>query len=804
MQKNKTIAIAGNPNCGKTVIFNALTGNRQKVGNWAGVTVEQKSGYFNVGATRYEIVDLPGTYSLSVVANNSAIDECIACNYLVSSRPDVVINVLDASNLERQLYLTAQLLEMQIPVIIALNMMDIAKRRGNHINIQQLSRLLKCPIIPLTATRGMGIQELRQALSTTVLPHSTFPYSFDPLLQSALETLTEKLSTKTYSQQLDFCQGAVKTEQPECIQDLRGCEISGNTDKGSSAKSIVRSWLACRLLEDDALARQFVTAEEFAFAQSLIEILKTQCGEEIDLLIADARYAWIQSILKQSLITHTPGITFTARIDRIILNRWLGIPIFLLVMYTLFLFAINVGGAFQDFFDIGSTALFIHGSINLLTQLHLPFWLIALIANGLGKGINTTISFIPVIGAMFLFLSLLEDSGYMARAAFVVDKLMGAIGLPGKAFVPLIVGFGCNVPTVMATRTLASPRDRILTVMMAPFMSCGARLTVYTLFVAAFFPQGGALIIFALYSIGILTAIFTGLLLRSTTLKAETTPMILELPTYHWPHWRTIFRSTWQRLKLFLFKAGRFIIPICMLIGFFNTINTHGKLITGEANQHSLLSSIGKTITPVFAPIGIQSDNWPATVGLATGLLAKEVVVGTLNTLYSQVGQLNKQQDKQTNILNELKTAVLSVPKNIRDLSKTLTNPMALKAESPDVTQGVYGIMSHYFSGKLGAFSYLLFILLYFPCISTMAVMQREIGRGWAYFSMAWSTGIAYAVATLFYQTATFSQHPMATMVWYLIVATTLFATRLFLRFKTTTLTELPLPLSSSRGNCHD
>lgn len=767
MQKNKTIAIVGNPNCGKTVIFNALTGSRQKVGNWAGVTVEQKSGYFNADGTVFEIVDLPGTYSLSVIENNSAMDEWIACNYLLSNRPDIVINVVDASNLERQLYLTAQLLEMQIPVIIALNMMDVTKRRGIHINIQQLSHSLKCPIIPLTAIRGFGIKELRQAVVSTTLqasrsPHTALSYSFEPTLQSALQTLKEKLSTKI----------------------------------------VPTTWLACRLLEGDALARNYVTAKELDFTQSLIEILKTQSGEETDLLIADARYAWIQAQLKQSLITHTLGKTFTAHIDRIILNRWLGIPIFLLVMYALFLFAINVGGAFQDFFDIGSTALFIHGSINLLTQWHLPVWFIALIANGLGKGINTTLSFIPVIGAMFLFLSLLEDSGYMARAAFVVDKLMGVIGLPGKAFVPLIVGFGCNVPTVMATRTLASPRDRILTVMMAPFMSCGARLTVYTLFVAAFFPHNGALIIFSLYMIGILTAIFTGLLLRSTTLKAETTPMILELPTYHWPHWRTIFQTTWQRLKLFLFKAGRFIIPICMLIGFFNTISIHGKLISGEANQHSLLSSIGKTITPLFAPMGIQNNNWPATVGLATGLLAKEVVVGTLNTLYSQVGQLNEQKDRSS-VGNELKTAVLSIPKNLHDLGKTLINPMALKTEAPDVSKGVYGVMSHFFADKFSAFSYLLFILLYFPCISTMAVMQREIGSAWAYFSMVWSTGIAYAVATLFYQTSTFSQHRLTTLFWYLIVVAALYATHIFLTKKTSRI-ELPLPHSSHQGDCHD
>lgn len=806
MQKNKIIAIAGNPNCGKTVIFNTLTGSRQRVGNWAGVTVEQKSGYFNVGADTYEVVDLPGTYSLSVVANNSALDECIACNYLIAHRPDLVINVLDASNLERQLYLTAQLLEMQIPVIIALNMMDIAKRRRIDINIPQLSRSLKCPIIPLTAIRGIGINELRHAVSTHLTSPTVPHYTFEPLLQKALQTLTERLSSTTLTdwQQRDLNQDPLNLSNRNVNKTPADCELIDNAGKDSNAKRRVpKSWLACRLLEEDAIARNYATAEEFAFAQSLLHTLKTQLNEEIDLLIADARYTWIQSLLKQSIITDTPNTTFTSRLDRIILHRWLGIPIFLLVMYTLFLFAINVGGAFQDFFDIGSTALFIHGSIHLLTQWHLPVWLIALIANGLGKGINTTLSFIPVIGAMFLFLSLLEDSGYMARAAFVVDKLMGAIGLPGKAFVPLIVGFGCNVPTVMATRTLASARDRILTVMMAPFMSCGARLTVYTLFVSAFFPQGGALIIFALYGIGILTAIFTGLLLRSTTLKADPTPMILELPAYHWPHWRSIFRSTWQRLKLFLFKAGRFIIPICILIGCLNTISIHGKLISGEANQDSLLSSIGKTITPLFAPMGIQQNNWPATVGLATGLLAKEVVVGTLNTLYSQVGQLNEQTERSS-ISHELKTAVLSIPKNLHDLGKTLTNPMALKAGAPEVTKGVYGVMSHYFSGKFAAFSYLLFILLYFPCISTMAVMQREIGKAWAYFSMVWSTGVAYAVATLFYQTVTFQQHPLTTLFCYLIVTIGLFATRVFLNFKTNSPSEFRLPLSSSRGNCHD
>ncbi|MDQ8039688.1 MAG: Fe(2+) transporter permease subunit FeoB [Rickettsiella sp.] len=767
MQKNKTIVIAGNPNCGKTVIFNALTGSRQKIGNWSGVTVEKKSGYFTVENQHYEIVDLPGTYSLSVISDNSGIDECIACEYLLSSQPHAIINVVDASNLERQLYLTTQLLEMKLPVIIALNMMDIAKRRGINIDIQQLSQSLGCPIIPLTAVRGKGINELRHALLKQPQATSPLQYDLEPLLQKSWQKLSKKLNTKASAH-----------------------------------------WLALRLLEDDRLAKNYVSTEEQTYAKSLRDALCSQLGEETDLLIADARYRLIQTLLKQSIQTQTQSKTFTSSLDRFILNRWLGIPIFLLVMYALFLFAINVGGAFQDFFDKGSTAIFIHGTITLLNQFHLPAWLVALVANGFGKGINTTISFIPVIGAMFLFLSLLEDSGYMARAAFVVDRLMAAIGLPGKAFVPLIVGFGCNVPTIMATRTLSSPRDRILTTMMAPFMSCGARLTVYVLFVAAFFPQRGALIIFTLYIIGIITAILTAFLLGSTRLKAESTPMILELPAYHLPHWGTILLSTWQRLKLFLFKAGRFIIPVCMLIGFLNAVSIHGKLISGEANQSSLLSSIGKTVTPLFYPIGIQKDNWPATVGLASGLLAKEVVVGTLNTLYSQVGHLSQEEEK-SNIIGELKEAVLSVPNNLSELGKSVLNPMASKMETPEATPGVFGIMSTFFAGKIGAFAYLLFILLYFPCISTMAVMQREIGKGWAYFSMAWSTGIAYGVATLFYQAATFTHHPVQSSLWFSIIGIILFSTIWILRHKTKTSV---LPLASTNktktaacvsGSCH-
>jgi len=747
MKKNKLIAIAGNPNCGKTVIFNALTRSRQKIGNWSGVTVEKKSGYFTLGEQRYEIVDLPGTYSLSVVSDNCGMDEYTACHYLLSNQPDMIINVVDASNLQRQLYLTAQLLEMQISIIVAVNMMDVAQRRGIHINLEQLSQSLGCPVVPLTAIHGTGITQLRHTLQRTPRLPALIQYPFEPALQVAFQALS----------------------------------------KGLDTKKLPRFWLALRLLEADLSIKNYTTAAEQTHAKNLRDEISQQLHEEPDLLITDARYRWIQSLLKQSVSTHINRKTLSCRLDEFILHRWVGIPIFLFVMYALFFFAINVGGVFQDFFDLGSAAVFIHGTTMLLNALHLPAYLIALAANGVGKGMNTTLSFVPVIAAMFLFLSLLEDSGYMARAAFVIDRLMARIGLPGKAFVPLIVGFGCNVPTVMATRTLASPRDRILTIMMAPFMSCGARLTVYTLFVAAFFPREGALIVFALYAVGIVAAVLTVFLLGSTTLKAESTPMILELPIYHWPHWRSVLLNTWQRLRLFILKAGQFIIPVCVLIGFLNTVSIHGSLISEKAKQVSLLSRIGETVTPLLYPIGITRDNWPATVGLVSGLLAKEVVVGTLNTLYSQVGQLTQQVEKNhpLDLLAELKTAVLSIPSNLATLGKTLLNPMAGKLELSQTTPGVYGVMSRFFDGKIGAFAYLLFILLYFPCISTLAVMRREIGKSWAYFSVVWSTGIAYGAATLFYQTATFIQHPLESLLCFLTIGLMLLGTIGLLHYKT-------------------
>lgn len=727
-KKTFTIGLVGNPNSGKTTVFNALTGARQRVGNWPGVTVERKTGSFKYQDTTIEVVDLPGTYSLTIVNESSSIDERIACEYILNREADLIVNILDASNLERNLYLTLQLLEMQVPLLIAVNMMDVAEHRGMQILLDVLEKELGCTVIPLTAHKGKGIQELKKAVVNSAGMNSSSHVEMHTTEQitSAIKNISQKLPDK---------------KNPE--------------------------WLAIRLLEEDVFARNLVDAAILPFVTEQQNKIRAELNEDPDILLADTRYRYIQNLMQHAVNKNAePRITWTSRIDNIILNRVLGIPIFLLVMYFMFFFSINIGGAFQDLFDISSDTIFVQGGAYLFTQLHFPTWLTVLLANGVGKGINTTITFIPVIGAMFLFLAFLEDSGYMARAAFVVDRLMRALGLPGKSFVPMIVGFGCNVPAVMATRTLENKRDRILTVMMSPFMSCGARLAIYTVFVAAFFPTGGQNIVFMLYVIGIGMAVMTGLMLRKSVLKGDPAPLVMELPPYHIPNVKTVFLHAWQRLKGFVYRAGKLIIPICILIGALNALNLDGSINGGDGSANSLLSAFGRFVTPIFAPMGIQQDNWPATVGLVTGVLAKEVVIGTLNTIYSQVGHLASMQADAFSLWGGLHDAVASVATNLGRLGSSLSNPVLAKAPVHMLTQDVYGVMYQRFNGQINAIAYLLFVLLYFPCVSTTAAMLREVHRGWAIFSVFWTTGIAYCVAVGFYQAVTFMQHPMSSFYW--------------------------------------
>jgi ferrous iron transport protein B len=360
---------------------------------------------------------------------------------------------------------------------------------------------------------------------------------------------------------------------------------------------------------------------------------------------------------------------------------------------------------------------------------------------------------------------------------------MRALGLPGKSFVPMIIGFGCNVPAVMAARTLDNKRDRILTVMMSPFMSCGARLTIYAVFTAAFFPVGGQNILFCLYLIGITLALLTGLLLRKTLLQGDAAPLIMELPIYHVPRVKTLGLHAWQRLKNFVFRAGLLIMPICILLGLLGSLTISGSFNGGEGDAHSLLSVIGRSVTPIFAPMGIQQDNWPATVGLLTGVLAKEVVIGTLNSLYSQLGHLTAISGDAFNFWGGLQAAVMSIPLNLSQLGHAFSHPILAQASVHTVSQGVYGVMAKKFDGQAGAMAYLLFVLLYFPCVSTTAAMLREVNRGWTVFSVLWTTSVAYGTAVIFYQLSTWARHPVASLSWVMGIAVTFVLIVLVMQF---------------------
>ncbi|QMT58982.1 Fe(2+) transporter permease subunit FeoB [Legionella sp. PC997] len=709
------VLLVGNPNCGKTTLFNALTGDNQRIGNWPGVTVEKKTGSFLVAQQRIEVTDLPGIYSLIAHADGISQDEEIAAQSVVTIEADCIINVIDACHLERHLYLTTQILELGKPVLLALNMMDIAQQRGISIDPKALSQQLGCPVIPIQAHKKIGIAQLMQEV--TRLPQAATPLLF-PLatpIQQTLMTLENTLIHQGYSKSRAY-------------------------------------YYARRLAEGDKLLSDKTIAQDLT--------LLNEVDPNLDVLLADARYQKIHEIVT---VVQKKGSDasehFTAKLDKIMLHRFFALPIFFAMMYLMFLFAINVGGAFQDFFDISTDTIFVQGTSWLLHQIDAPNWVIALLANGVGKGINTTLTFIPVIAAMFFFLSLLETSGYMARAAFVVDKAMRKMGLPGKSFVPMIVGFGCNVPAIMAARTLDSERDRLLTVMMSPFMSCSARLAIYAVFVAAFFPSGGQNIVFSLYLIGILMAVLTGFLLRKTTLKGHASPLILELPAYHKPALKRLLKETLLRLRFFVVRAGKLIVPICVILGGLNAITIDGGINSGEASTQSLLSLMGQSITPLFAPMGIHQDNWPATVGLLTGMLAKEVVVGTLNSLYAQMGHVTEIAAAHFDFWDGIKTAFWTIPQNLAQLGSALVNPILASAADNPVSQSVYGIMAERFDGKIGAYAYLLFVLLYIPCVSTMAVIRQEANKKYMWISVIWSFVVAYGTAVSFYQIAKWMQN---------------------------------------------
>ena len=502
------------------------------------------------------------------------------------------------------------------------------------------------------------------------------------------------------------------------------------------------------------------------------EVPEEDLAPEEDIILK--RYYHSQQLVNGVIEISPDHHSMSEKIDKVLINRWLGIPFFLLMIYLMFSIAVNLGAVFIDFFDILFSAVLVDGTTYLLQQVNAYPVIITFVAQGIGGGITLVATFIPVIGFLYLCLSALEDSGYMSRAAFVIDRFMSGIGLPGNAFVPLIVGFGCNVPAVMATRSLGRDSDRLMTIAMAPFMSCGARLTVYALFAAAFFQQNGQNIVFALYLLGIALAIFTGWIFRKQLFTEEITPSFQEMPAYHVPIARNILLTTWFRLKSFIFRAGKTIVKVVIVLSVLNSLST--DLTFGhEDSEESVLSVIGKSITPAFAPLGVEADNWPATVGLFTGMFAKEAIVGTLDALYSESG--GQQDDGAApDILAAVGEALASIGSELAALGGTLSDPLGISigdvsdleavAEEQEIETSTLSNMASLFSGPFAAFCYLVFILLYAPCVAVLGAINKEAGWHWTLLVFAWSTSLAYITATVVYQIGTFAVNPLFSSIW--------------------------------------
>ena len=643
------IAIIGSPNWGKTTIFNRLTGARQRTGNWPGVTVERKDGRLLLPSEQeVRVVDLPGIYSLH--DDIQGIEARVAHQYLNNDKPALVLVILDATRLTRQLSLLPGILATGKPVALVVNMLDSAKAEGIEVDLGALKRLTGLPVVGVVGSTGEGLDTLKATITS--------------LLQSY----------PAARQDIDF--------------DNLGSKV-------------------CR-----------------------------ETGEQ----------------------------SRTEKIDRWLLHPLLALPIFLLVMYLLFTISVNLGAVFIDFFDITLGALFVDGVGNILTAIHSPDWLKAVIADGVGGGIQLVGTFIPVIGCLYLCMSVLEDSGYLSRAAFIIDRLMAKIGLPGQAFIPLIVGFGCNVPAVMASRSLSQASARLTTIFIAPFMSCGARLSVYVFVGTAFFPQQAQNAIFALYLLGIAVAILSAWVLRKQLFGDVQGANIAEMPAYHRPLIRNVLTQTWHRLYSFIWRAGKRILAVVLILNVVNSLGTDGSW-GNQDTEKSMLSATGKVLTPMFTPIGVGDDNWPATVGLFTGLFAKEVVVGTLDTLYSQ----STQNEEVPGLMEKLHTAFTSVATNAAGLLGALADPLGISAAQQGASgeqPGSYQAMKALFPSAWGAFCYLVFILLYAPCVATIGAMQRESDKGWLAFSMVWSLLLSYWIASNLWHASFLLTAPFASLLW--------------------------------------
>jgi len=711
--KNLTIAVAGNPNAGKSTLINAIAGARLSVGNWPGVTVEKKSASFEFQGRKITLVDLPGTYSLSPYTQ----EEVIARDYLVREKPDVIVNVVDATNLERNLYFTLQLLELGIPLVTALNMHDEAVQKGFRIDIEAMASILGCAVIPTVATRGEGADRLMEsavAFADSSDEHRPGVISYGEDIEKAIAAVAENLK-----------------DHPDVL-----------------AGRLPLRWMALKIIEGDARAIEDYKAGQYAaFAEKATRHLRSAHGEDLEALMADTRYGLAAGLTREALSKpEKRKRELTERIDAVVLNRFAGIPIFLLAMWLMFKLTFDIAGPFTDWLDGIVSGPLSRWAAALLAAISAPDWIVSLVTKGIIAGVGAVLVFLPPIFSMMFFITLLEGSGYMARAAFVMDRMMHAIGLHGKSFIPLLLGFGCNVPAIYATRTLENPRDKALTALLIPLMSCGARLPVYVVFTAAFFSTYAGTVLWSLYILGIVLAVLMGFLFKKTLFRGEAPVFIMELPPYRMPTGKSLMIHTWEKGKHYLIKAGTWILAISVFVWF--GLNMPWGV---ESKKDSYLGKTGQIIAPVFEPLGFGT--WEAASSLLTGVVAKEIVVSTMGEVY--VPKAEGEKKETPSFGEDVKEIGVSFAGAFIEAGKNVFSTFGIatmSAEEKEETAGLKSVLAKTFT-PLSAYAFMAFVLLYLPCFIVLIAMRHEFGTWkWAGVTVAYQTVLAWVVAFLIYQ----------------------------------------------------
>lgn len=712
-KKALTVAVAGNPNSGKSTLINALAGTRLHVGNWPGVTVEKKEAVFGYQGVRIRLVDLPGTYSLSPYTQ----EEVIARDYLVRERPDVIVNVVDSTNLERNLYLTVQLLELGIPVVIALNIYDEAERKGYSINVKEVEEMLGVRVVPTVATKKSGLDELLQAAS-----------------EAAREPAGNRPRQLDYGQDIEAA--------------VREVEQKIKSSRPALADSYPLRWLALKLIEGDGLVLGETGIAGDGFAAGAVSHLRKAHGEDIESLMADTRYAQASGLTHEVLRRpEVSKIELTEKIDRIVLNRFIGIPIFLAAMWLVFKLTFDVSTPFVDWVDGVTAGPLSRWAAVLLGALGAPDWTVSLATDGVIAGVGFVLVFVPVIFAMMFFITFLEGSGYMARAAFVMDRAMHSMGLHGKSFIPMLLGFGCNVPSIYATRTLENPRDKALTALLVPLMSCGARLPVYVLFVGAFFSAHAGTVIWSLYVMGIAFAVLMGIIFKRTLFRGETPMFIMELPPYRMPTMRSLMIHTWEKGKHFLLKAGTYILAVSVLVWFL--LNLPWGV---EQKKDSYLGRAGQALAPVLEPVGF--GNWEAASSLITGVIAKEIVVGTMGEIYIP-GALDENAGEAPTFGEDLREIGTSFAAASGEAARNVFSTFgiaSISAEQDEEQAPLQAVVGKAFT-PLTAYAFLAFVLLYMPCVVVLIALRHEFGTWkWGGVAFAYQMALAWAASFIIYQ----------------------------------------------------